>query len=59
MVEFSLVEIALLCWAVIATAYAFKCREQSEGAKLFIRALLERKDLRDKLVADFEKFQAE
>jgi hypothetical protein len=59
MVEFSLVEIALLCWAVIATAYAFKCREQSEGAKLFIRALLERKDLRDKLVADFERFQAE
>lgn len=55
MVEFSLTEIALFCWAVLATAYAFKWKSRTESADLFIRVLLERKDVRDKLVAEYEK----
>jgi hypothetical protein len=57
MIEFSLTEIALFCWAVLATAYALKCKAQTESADLFIRVLLERKDVRDKLVADYEEFK--
>ena len=55
MVEFSLTEIALFCWAVLATAYALKCKAQTESADLFIQVLLERKDVRDQVVQAYEK----
>jgi len=58
MIEFSIGEIALFCWAVLATGYALKCKARADGADLFIRVLLERKDVRDKLVAEFEEFKA-
>lgn len=58
MIEFSFAEIALFCWAVLATGYALKWKNRAEGADTFIRLILERKDLRDKLVAEFEEFQA-
>ena len=55
MVEFSLTEIALFCWAVLATAYALKCKAQTESADLFIQVLLERKEVRDQVVKAYEK----
>jgi len=55
MIEFSLTEIALFCWAVLATAYALKCKAQTESADLFVRVLLERKEVRDRVVAEYEK----
>ena len=58
MIEFSIGEIALFCWAVLATGYALKYKARAEGSDLFIRVLLERKDVRDKLVAEFEEFKA-
>jgi hypothetical protein len=58
MIEFSFGEIALFCWAVLATGYALKYRQEQRAADLFIRVLLERKDVRDKLVAEFEEFRA-
>lgn len=58
MIEFSLTEIALFCWAVLATGYALKCKSHADGADLFIRVLLERKEVRDKVVAEFEEFKA-
>ena len=53
MIEFSITEIALFCWAILATGYAFKCRSQAEGAQFLVRAILERKEVRDRLVADY------
>ena len=58
MIEFSIGEIALFCWAVLATAYALKYKQEARAADLFIRVILERKDVRDKLVAEFEEFKA-
>lgn len=58
MIEFSLTEIALFCWAVIATGYALRYRQEQRAADLFVRVILERKDVRDKLVAEFEEFNA-
>ena len=58
MVEFSLTEIALFCWAVIATGYALRYKQEARASDLFVRVMLERKDVRDKLVAEFEEFKA-
>jgi len=59
MIEVSITEVVLFCWAVIATAYALKYRQQEQGAKMFIRAILEDKQLRDTLVADFKEHMEE
>jgi hypothetical protein len=59
MIEVSLIEIALFCWAVIATAYALKYRQQEQGAKMFIRALMEDDKMRETLVADFKEHMEE
>lgn len=53
MIEFSLTEIGLFCWAILATGYALKCKARAEGSDLLIRVILERKEVRDKLVADY------
>jgi hypothetical protein len=58
MIEFSLMEIALFCWAVLATGYALRYRQEARASDLFVRVMLERKDVRDKLVAEFEEFKA-
>jgi hypothetical protein len=59
MIEVSVTEIALFCWAVMATAYALKYRQQEQGAKMFIRAILEDDKLRDTFVADFKEHREE
>lgn len=55
MVEFSLTEIALFCWGVLATAYALKSKARADGADFFARMLIERKDVRDQVVQAYEK----
>jgi len=59
MIEVSITEVVLFCWAVIATAYALKYRQQEQGAKMFIRALMEDDKLRNNLVADFKEHMEE
>ena len=58
MIEFSFVEIALFCWAVLDTGYALRYRQEARASDLFVRVMLERKDVRDKLVAEFEEVKA-
>jgi len=55
MIEVSMTEIALLVWAGLATAVAFHYRAQEHAARMFIRAMLKSKELRDKVVADYEE----
>jgi hypothetical protein len=55
MIEFSLTEIALFCWAVLATGYALRYRQEVKGANFFARMLIERKDVRDQVVEAYEK----
>lgn len=59
MIEVSITEIALFCWAILATAYAMKCKQKEHGAKMFVRALLEDEKMRDALVADFKEHMKE
>ena len=50
MIEFTTPEFLLLCWAVIATAYAMKWREGKRMADELIHEILRNKELRDELV---------
>ena len=55
MIEFSLTEIALFCWAVIATGYAFKCKQHAHMSEFVLRKVIEDKRIRDELVGQYEK----
>ena len=59
MIEVSITEVFLFCWAVLATAYALKYKQQEQGAKPLIRALMEDDKMRDALVRDFKKHMEE
>ena len=59
MIEVSITEIVLFCWAVLASAYALKYKQQEMGAKMFIRALMEDDKMRDALVKDFKEHMEE
>lgn len=59
MIEVSIIEVALFCWAVLATASALKYKQQERGAKIFIKALLEDDKMRDAVVADFKEHMKE
>jgi hypothetical protein len=55
MIEFSVTEIALFCWAVLATAYALKWKSKADGSEFLVRVMLERKEVRDRIVEAYEK----
>lgn len=57
MIEFTVTEFVLLCWSVIATAYAFMYKHEKHKVDVFVRVLLEDKSLRDSLVDDYAKFK--
>ena len=41
MMEITMTELVLFCWAVLATGYAFKCHGDHLAAKRFAMAMLE------------------
>jgi hypothetical protein len=59
MIEVSVTEIALFCWAVLATAFALKYKQQERMSKLFVRALIEDEELRDKIVSEVKQHMKE
>jgi hypothetical protein len=59
MIEVSTIEIVLFAWAIIATGYALKYKSEAKGADVFIKVLLENKEVRDDVVAKFEQFRKE
>lgn len=59
MIEFSLTEIVLFCWAVIATGYAFKCKQHAHMSDFVLRKVIEDKRIRDELVGQYEKAMSE
>ena len=57
MIEFTVTEFVLLCWSVIATAYAFMYKHEQHKANVFIRAIFDDAELRNHLVDDYNKFK--
>ena len=55
MIEFTVTEFVLLCWAVVSTAYGMKWREGKRMADQLIHNILSNKELRDELVKGYEK----
>lgn len=56
MIEVSLTEIALFIWAVAATGAWLHSRDELRGTKMFVRAILEDEDIRNKVLAEHKKF---
>jgi hypothetical protein len=57
MIEFSFAEIALFCWAVVATGYALKYKHEAYMAEFVLRRMIEDEKVRDELVAAYKKFE--
>ena len=57
MIEVSMTEVLLFAWAIIATGYAFKFKQDSQNGKRFVQALLEDDDLREKVIAGYKEVQ--
>ena len=57
MIEVSITEIALFAWAIIATGYAFRFKQDSQNGRRFVQALLEDDELREKVIVDYREVQ--
>jgi hypothetical protein len=61
MIEITLTEMALIAWAVLATAAAFKYKDDARTAKRMLTIFIENKDAREQLLkahAEFMRSQA-
>ena len=56
MIEVSLVDLVLMIWAGGATGLWLSTRDELRGAKVFIRAILEDEEIRNKIVDEHKKF---
>lgn len=55
--EITYTEFVLLAWAIIATGFAFKYREDESQARFFLKLLIEDKEARAKMVDAYENFK--
>jgi hypothetical protein len=59
MIEITFIEIVLFTWAVLATAAAFKFREEVRAMRRLMQLFVENKGARDQLVKAHEEFMKE
>jgi hypothetical protein len=59
MIEITFIEIVLFAWAVLATAAAFKLREEVRAMRRMMQLFVENKSARDQLVKAHEEFMKE
>lgn len=57
MIEFSITEIALFIWAILATAQAFRYRDEIRKTNFVLKLLLTEDKVRDELVKDYKQFK--
>ena len=55
--EISITEMMLFTWAVIATGFAFKFREEEQRTRFFLKLLIEDEKARAKMVGAYEDFK--
>lgn len=55
MIELSVTDVLLLGWAAIATAYAFKYKEEAHMNKYVIHKMLTDEKIRGELVESYKK----
>jgi hypothetical protein len=57
MIEISITEIALFIWAILATAQAFKYRDESRKSAFVLKLMLTEDGIRDDMVKDYKHFK--
>jgi hypothetical protein len=56
MIEITFIEIVLFAWAVLATAAAFKYREQAQVGKRILQVFIENGDAREQILKAHDEF---
>jgi len=59
MIEITLTEMVLLAWGVLATAAAFKYKDDAHSFKRMLQIFIENKGARDQLIKAHEAFMKE
>ena len=57
MIEITFTEMVLLAWAVLATAAAFKYKDETRMCKRMMVAFIENKGVREQVLKAHEEFQ--
>lgn len=55
MIEYTVTEIVLFAWAIIATGYAFRYADEAMNLKLMLKTLAFDAEMRDRFVKHFSK----
>lgn len=55
--EITTTELMLFAWAIIATGFAFKYREDESKARFFLKLLIEDEKARNQMVNTYEEFK--
>jgi len=59
MIEFSMIELGLLIWAILATAFYVDTKREIRMANHFIRHLLDDDKERERIVGEYKAAQSE
>lgn len=59
MIEFSLIELGLLIWAILATAFYLDTKRENRMAKDFIHHILDDDQERERIVGEYKALQSE
>jgi hypothetical protein len=59
MIEITMTELVLFCWAVLATGFMFKYRDEAKKHAFMVNLMLKDKKARDEIVSSFEEWQKE
>ena len=59
MIEFSLIELGLLIWAILATAFYLDTKRENRMTNHFIRHLLDDDQERERIVSEYKAAQSE
>jgi hypothetical protein len=57
MIEFSFTEMVLLVSNIVSWALYFRADEKRRNAEFFARAMIQDKEIREKVVSEFEAFE--
>ena len=57
MIEVTVVEVLLFCWAIFATGAWFKAKDRIKADEFFIRVFLEDEGAREMILSDYKKFK--
>ena len=59
MIEFSMIELGLLIWAILATAFYLDTKRENRMAKNFIRHIFDDDSERERIVGEYKAAQSE